>query len=89
MEAGCLVVSGLINPVFIVTAFLEPSGVYARRVPVLRIMVVIMIPFCWIFFATSRFDVYPRGGHFLWIIGMLIVLFSGQLAGITTHKEKV
>jgi hypothetical protein len=24
---------------------------------------------------------YPREGHFLWVVGILLVLFSGRIAG--------
>lgn len=59
-------IAGLINPVFIVAA--------VRRSDVLRTVLLIMIPFCWIVF--FREHDYPREGHLLWIIGMLFVLFS-------------
>jgi hypothetical protein len=30
-----------------------------------------MIPFCWVIFYAL--EVYPREGHVLWVIGMLLV----------------
>lgn len=69
-----LFVSGLINPVFIATAFLDLAGQYERTVRVLRIVVLAMIPFCWMSF--NSFGLYPREGHYVWILGILTVLFS-------------
>ncbi len=45
---------------------------------VLRIVVILMIPFCWVVFHYE--SLHPREGHFVWIIGMLLVLFSPELA---------
>ncbi len=59
-------IAGLINPVFLVAA--------VRRSGMLRTVLLIMIPFCWIVFLREH-D-HPREGHLLWIIGMLLVLFS-------------
>ena len=77
-----LVISGWINPIFLLTAFLLLSGLYPRAVRVLRIVIVSMIPFCWVF-AFYYIRTYPREGHFLWIAGMLLVLFSDKIP--TSH----
>ena len=74
---AALVLSGWINPVFIVTAFLDLSGQYKRAFAVLRVAIVVMIPFCWVFFAYAF--MYPREGHVAWVAGMLIVLFSKKI----------
>jgi hypothetical protein len=34
-----------------------------------------MIPFSWVIFHYENYC--PREGHFLWILGMLLVLVSG------------
>jgi hypothetical protein len=66
-----LLITGLINPVFIagVIALLQRKR---RSFVVLRAIVLSMIPFSWICF----FFVLPREGYFLWTLGMLLVLFS-------------
>jgi hypothetical protein len=68
-----LVIAGLINPVFLV-AVIRPSNA-------LRVALVLMIPFCWIVFYMWPGKLYPREGHFLWIAGMLMVLFSIRNTG--------
>ena len=74
-----ILISGLINPVFLgytTLAFLKRKPRTAR---VLKFALLSMIPFCWIVFHSL--DVYPREGHVLWIIGMLLVLYSSSKKG--------
>lgn len=78
-----LVVSGWINPVFITTVALDLSEQYPKRVAVLKIVVLAMIPFCWVFFLS--FHVYPREGYFVWILGILAALFSNRLSRAGDH----
>ena len=82
-----LVVSGWINPVFLLSAFLDLTGQYQRTVNVLRIVVLSMIPFCWVFLYS--FHLYPREGHFLWILGMLMALFSARLSQIGNQSRSL
>ena len=74
-----LVISGLINPVFLgaVIALLRQRR---HSFVVLRIIVLAMLPFCWISFLLF----HPREGYFLWTMGMLLVLFSGPRTHPTT-----
>jgi hypothetical protein len=72
-----LTVAGWINPAFIVAAFLDLSGQYKRTFAILRVFILVMIPFCWVFFA--RAFMYPREGHFAWIGGMVMALFSKEI----------
>lgn len=71
-----LVVSGWINPVFLATAILILLRKAQRSMNILRTVVLLMVPFCWIVFHNVK--VRPREGHFLWLTGMLLVLFSNQ-----------
>jgi hypothetical protein len=73
-----LLISGWINPVFLITAIFVWFSRLQPVITVLRIVVVLMIPFCWVVFHYE--GVYPREGHFVWVIGMLLVLFSGEIA---------
>jgi hypothetical protein len=41
---------------------------------ILRIITLLMIPFCWIVFYDGRF--FPREGHSLWVASMVLALFS-------------
>jgi hypothetical protein len=72
-------ISGLINVVFILAVTLGLSAQHGPRVAFkgLRILVILMMPFCWIAFRGEQF--YPREGYFLWTLGMMFVLFSERL----------
>jgi hypothetical protein len=59
-------ITGLTNPVFLAAV--------TTRSHTLRIIVILMMPFCWIVFYWD--NLYPREGYFLWLAGMLFVLFS-------------
>ena len=73
-----LLISGWINPLFLIAAVLGFLGRHERSFAALRIVVVLMIPFCWVVFYYE--DLYAREGHFVWILGMLLVLFSREIA---------
>jgi hypothetical protein len=72
-----VLISGLINPVFIVTLillWLKPRG---RARTVLGTVLVLMFGACWVVF--YRMHIQPRTGYFLWTGAMLVVLFSGMI----------
>ncbi len=71
-----ILISALINPtllVHVVFTFLKPMPQITR---VLKIALPSMIPFCWV--VLRSLEIYPREGHVLWVIGMLLVLFSSS-----------
>ncbi len=74
-----LVISGLINPIFLAAVSLKLAETFHRLARILKIVVVVMIPFSWVFIFHDL-HTYPREGHYLWLVGMLLVLFSDQLA---------
>lgn len=79
-EWVALLISGWINPFFIAATVFLCFGRPSRMGSVLRIVVILMIPFCWVVFHYE--DIYPREGHFVWIAGMLLVLFSKEIAAL-------
>jgi hypothetical protein len=74
VEYFSLLGSGLINLVFLTTFFLQLFKVRSQAIVVLRNLTILMIPLCWVVFRYERF--YPREGHILWIVGMLLTLFA-------------
>lgn len=74
-----LLISGLINPVFVAVAALRLIELDRHFVSILKIAIVMMIPFSWIFI-VYRLHTYPREGNFLWIIGILLFVFSDKIA---------
>jgi hypothetical protein len=71
-----ILISGLINPVFLFYVALSSLKRMQRTARVLRFVVPAMIPFCWIVFHFLK--VYPREGHIVWVVGMLLVIFSSR-----------
>jgi hypothetical protein len=74
IEYFSLLGSGLINPMFLTTFFLQLFKVRPQAIVLLRNIAISMIPLCWVVF---RYDhLYPREGHVLWVVGMLLTLFA-------------
>lgn len=77
-SALSLFVSGLINPVLVVTLILDVIRPYDRIVSRLRYALLFMIPFCWAFFYLE--NQRPMAGHFIWIAGILLTIYSERIA---------
>ena len=73
-EYVALLISGWINPLFLIILALTLAGRHKLAVAILRIVLLLMIPFCWVVFYNNGF--YPREGHFFWLFGMVLTLFS-------------
>lgn len=69
-----ILIVGLINPIFIATVIVLLKRL-RRPFATLRIIVLLMFPFCGVPFI---FGFRPREGFAVWIIGMLLVLFSNR-----------
>ncbi|HEY6306416.1 MAG TPA: hypothetical protein VI488_08190 [Candidatus Angelobacter sp.] len=78
VEYLAILLSGWINPVFLITlvvVLVRPNG---RLAGILRVVLVIMFLACWVVFYKEH--LHPREGYFLWTGAMLLVLFSNQLS---------
>ena len=69
-----LLISGWINLVFLAALAMRWREGNRRPFKILRTITPLMIPFCWIVCYDAH--VYPREGHVLWIVGMVLALFS-------------
>jgi hypothetical protein len=78
-----LLISGLINPLFLFVALLDLADFQQRLASILRKVILGMFPFAW-FFAFYYLHAFPREGHFLWIVGMLLTLYPKQF---TPHAD--
>jgi hypothetical protein len=85
IEYFSLLGSGLINPLFLTAFFLQLFRARPMAIIVLRNLTILMIPLCWVYFRYEHF--YPREGHFLWIVGMLLTLFA--MSSSQTEPPKV
>ena len=69
-----IIISGWINPVFFIFLIFVLRKRNHRTISILRCIILLMIPFCWISF--HYLPIYPREDHYLWIFAMVLVLFS-------------
>jgi hypothetical protein len=74
-----MLVSGWINVIFLIALILRASHWHARMFVMLRASVLLMIPFCWPVFYYEGLR-FPREAHLVWIVGMLLALFSEELS---------
>ena len=72
-----ILLSGWINPLFLITFVLLLINPRNRLAGVLRIVLIFMFAACWIVFYYEH--LHPRLGYFLWTGAMLLVLFAGKL----------
>ena len=84
-EYVSILIAGLINPIFLFSIFLSATDQYRRLAATLKVVLLLMVPFCWIFFYLKH--LHPLGGHFLWIFGMLVTIFSYELSKIAENRE--
>lgn len=82
----CFPVCGATNPIFLAAAILSLTDSYPRTVKILKALVLLIIPVSGLLaFFVYRF--YPREGFFLWVIGMLLVIFPKQAAWCLGYRE--
>lgn len=72
-----LFTSGLANIMFPCAALLKFAGL-RRAFVVTRTIVLLTIPCSWLVFVFLR--TIPREGHLVWIGGMIVALFSDEIA---------
>ena len=74
MEFFSTLLSGWINPVFLITVFLLQIKRTMQWGRVLRVVLLLMLPSCWIAFDYDHLR--PRYGYFLWTVAMVMALFA-------------
>jgi hypothetical protein len=74
MEFFSTLLSGWINPVFLITVFLLQIKRTTQWGRVLRVVLLLMLPSCWI--AFGYWHLRPRYGYFLWTAAIVMALFA-------------
>ena len=69
-----LLIIGWINIAFLASLTIRWRSGNGRAFRILRTATLLMIPFCWIVFYNE--GLHPREGHVLWVVGMVLALFS-------------
>lgn len=87
-EIFSLFASGMTN-VFFVTAILavlfKRSQSSANFVYLLKFLVFLMFPFCWVVFHYEK--LLPLWGYYVWVIGMVLVLYASKPFVAHTEEE--
>jgi hypothetical protein len=78
-----LLISGSINPLFLAT-FVTVLRHRQHAVNTLQVVLVVMLLCCGIVFYT--FEMYPREGFLVWVLGMLLVVSSAELRAATAAR---
>jgi peptidoglycan/LPS O-acetylase OafA/YrhL len=82
VELFSLLASGLINMIFVIFSLALPIWPQNRAVRTLGLVVLMLLPFCWVVFHYEHMS--PRTGYFLWVLGMLLVVFSKGVNKVAT-----
>ena len=85
LEYIALTLSGLINPLFLITLALLQRNKTRKVGEILRIVLLCLFPACWIVFFMNHY--YPHVGYFLWASAMLAALFSRRLSEVRFRQS--
>jgi hypothetical protein len=81
-DDALLLISGLINPVFLIFVITRAFNATGKAGRILRIVVLVMLPAPLYFFWWPGNNIYPKVGYFLWTGSMLLALFIDKLDGL-------
>ena len=73
-----ILLSGLINPLFLASIFLLHRERTKRIGRIMRLALLCLLPVCWIVFLENH--LYPHVGYFLWVGGMILALYSSAFS---------
>ncbi|HET9838895.1 MAG TPA: hypothetical protein VFR84_11715 [Candidatus Angelobacter sp.] len=78
-----VLLSGWINPLFLIALFLIYRGIKLGRA--LRIVVLCLMPACWIVFVQD--GVYPFVGYFIWTAAIIVAMFSSASGSLRRDRQ--
>jgi hypothetical protein len=81
-----ILLSGWINPAFIVALLLVLVRPQWLAGAMLTYVVTLMFVFCWIVFYQLK--LYPQQGYFLWMFGILLALYSSKILESRSRPSK-
>lgn len=84
MDFFPVLISGWINPVFLITVGALLFRPNSRFAGISRIVLLLMLPACWIVFGRSHLQ--PRVGYYLWTAAMLLAVFANKLIRPSASK---
>ncbi|HEY2168061.1 MAG TPA: hypothetical protein VGJ30_00430 [Candidatus Angelobacter sp.] len=73
-----ILLSGWINPLFLISMVLSRREKTRRFSRTLRTVVLFLMPACWVVFFTEH--VYPFAGYLIWTVAIIAALFSSSFS---------
>jgi hypothetical protein len=83
-----LLISGLINPVFLISVVALLLNPTSKLSTILRIVLLGMFAAPWYFFRHPGSDLYPRVGYFVWMAAMLLVMVADNLGNWVMSRSR-
>jgi hypothetical protein len=80
-----LLLSGWVNPIFLIAVIVDLTELRPQLLAVIKILLLITVTCSWVT-AFYYFRTFPREGHLLWVIGMLLVLFPNQFTPTNDNR---
>jgi len=82
-----ILLSGWINPLFLISIVLSRGESTRKLSRTLRTVALCLMPACWIVFFTQ--GVYPFVAYFIWTVAMLAALFSSSFSAsrLSTNQQ--
>jgi hypothetical protein len=86
LQYFCILFSGWINPLFLVSLLLVLIKPRWQLANWLRYIVTFMFVCCWVVFFQIHLD--PQQGYFLWMFGILLALYSSLFSGLAVRGRE-
>ena len=86
VEYFAILLSGWINPLFLISTLLLRRKNVGKLTRTLRIVVICLFPACWVVFATEH--VSPSIAYFIWKAAMVTALFSGSFSASKLKSDQ-
>jgi hypothetical protein len=81
-----ILLSGWINPLFLISIVLSRREKTIKLSRTLRTVALVLTPICWIVFYTQ--GVYPFVGYFIWTATMIAALFSSSFSAGSLSRNQ-
>jgi hypothetical protein len=86
VEFFAILLSGWINPLFLITMVLSQRVTAKKLARSLRTVVLFLLPACWVVFFQEH--VYPFVGYFIWTAGIVVALFSTSFSSRSSGSDQ-
>ena len=86
VEYFAVLLSGWINPLFLISMLLSRREKTRKLSRMLRTVVLCLLPACWVVFMVEH--VYPFVAYFIWTAAMITTFFSGSFSASSNPQSR-